>query len=234
MSTITDVIDRMREIDRGLDPHDGVACFNRVYLKVTERIAHELTTGLFADPPFVERLDVDFAGFYLAAVDAAVAGRPARPWRPLFAARADRSVWSLQFALAGMNAHINHDLALAVITTCTDTGRDPDDDPIHHDFLRINEILEDVESEVRRSLEPALLKLATKDAETLKHIVGTFCVARARDLSWCSLQTLWPQRGHPFLYDNSVALLAQTVSVMGRLLVTPVTDVPDLWDLDGD
>lgn len=227
METIADVIDRMREIDRELAARDGVACFNRVYLKVTERIADGLATGFFADPEFVERLDVDFAALYFANVERAGGRRPTKPWRPLLRARGDEDVWALQFVLAGMNAHINHDLALATITTCVNSGRDPDDDPIHHDFLRINEILEEVEAEVRRSLEPELLKAATKRAETLKHIVGTFCVARARDLSWCSVQTLWPQREHTVLYDNSVALLAQTVGVVGRLLVTPVADLDD-------
>jgi hypothetical protein len=32
----------------------------------------------------------------------------------------------VQFALAGMNAHINHDLPLAMVSTCTALGTAPD------------------------------------------------------------------------------------------------------------
>ena len=45
---------------------------------------------------------------------------PAMPtaWQPLFERRADPGIEPIQFALAGMNAHINHDLPLAVVATC--------------------------------------------------------------------------------------------------------------------
>jgi len=32
----------------------------------------------------------------------------------------------IQFALAGINAHINHDVPLAIITTCQITGAAPE------------------------------------------------------------------------------------------------------------
>ena len=51
-TTVTGVIERLREIDAALAPDDGAAVFNRMYLTVTERIAARLadpTDGLFAD-----------------------------------------------------------------------------------------------------------------------------------------------------------------------------------------
>ncbi|MGH3784134.1 MAG: DUF5995 family protein [Pseudonocardiaceae bacterium] len=217
----------MEEIADSLDPHDGVACFNRMYLQVTQLVGQNLVENFFEDAAFIERLDVIFAGLYFQNFEAVGAGHQPDPsWKPLFDARSNRVVWPIQFAFAGMNAHINHDLPLAVIATCEEFGETPDTAPIHADYQRVNELLAKVESEVRRSFEAKLLHLATKDAETLKHIVGSWSITAARDLAWNNTEMLWGQRTMPFLYDKSVAVLAQTVGATGRLLVTPVVPPP--------
>ncbi|MFC0040835.1 DUF5995 family protein [Actinomadura rayongensis] len=221
VQTVDPVLDRMRAIGRGLGPHDGVGRFNRVYLRVTELVAADLSAGAFHDPDFVARLDRVFAGLYFDAVAADEAGRaPGHAWRPLFEARGARAVCPLQHVLAGMNAHISHDLPLAVIETCAERGLTPGP-AVHADYLRVNDLLARAEAEARREVEPWLLRLATRDLETVKHIIGTFGVARARDLAWCAVEALWPQRGTP-LFDASADLLARTVETTGRLLVTPV------------
>jgi hypothetical protein len=102
----------------------------------------------------------------------------------------------------------------------------PDTTPIHADYQRVNELLAKVESEVRQSFETKLLHLATNDAETLKHIVGSWGITAARDLAWNNTEMLWTQHTMPFLYDKSVATLAQTVGMTGRMLVTPVVPPP--------
>ncbi|NJP93852.1 hypothetical protein HCN51_31165 [Nonomuraea sp. FMUSA5-5] len=226
-TTVEAVIDRMRRIGQDLDPLDGVACFNRMYLQVTELVAANLVEGFFDDAPFVERLDVVFANLYFHNVDAAPRGhKPEACWAPLFEARDNRTIWPVQFALAGMNAHINHDLALAVVQTCKERGTTPSTPPVHSDFLKVNELLAKAESQVRQSFETHLVRLATKDAEALKHIVGSFSIARARDAAWATVTMLWPQRDTAFLFDGSTATLAQTVGTAGRLLLTPVIPPP--------
>ncbi len=224
---VAEVIQRMQKIRDSLDPHDGVACFNRMYLLVTELVGQNLVEGFFEDDTFIERLDVIFAGLYFQSLDAVGAGQNPDPsWKPLFNARSNRVVWPIQFAFAGMNAHINHDLPLAVIATCEEFGKNPDTAPIHADYQRVNKLLARVESEVRQSFETKLLRLATKDAETLKHIVGSWSITAARDLAWNNTEILWTQRTMPFLYDKSVAALAQTVGTTGRMLVVPVVPPP--------
>src|SRR5829696_381983 len=77
---------------------DGVACFNYLYLRVTEEIranAHQ-----FQSPAGVQRLAVVFAEFYLTAYGAASAGAwVSKAWAPLFEKRDDRHIVPLQFAL---------------------------------------------------------------------------------------------------------------------------------------
>lgn len=115
---------------------DGVACFARLYREVTEGVGAELTAGRFASSAFLERLDVRFAGLFFSALDA-FEGDPRsapRAWVPLFAQRARRGVAPLQFALAGMNAHINRDLPYVVasvgLVAPDGSSRKPDYDKV--------------------------------------------------------------------------------------------------------
>ncbi|MFF8775345.1 DUF5995 family protein [Kitasatospora sp. NPDC015120] len=226
--SVDEVIERMREIEARLDPRDGVACFNRMYLGVTELAGKRLTAGYFQDRAFVERLGVVFAGLYFDAVEADEAGRPVNEaWRPLFEARGHRRVWPVQFAFAGMNAHLNHDLALAVVGTCIERRTTPDMPPVHTDYLKVNELLAQVEAGLRASFEAQIATVPTREAEPLKHIVASFSTARARDAAWASTQTLWHQRNIRPMYDSTLAAVTASTALAGRMLVTPVLAPPE-------
>ena len=68
-------------------------------------------------------LDVRFAELWLTAHDAAAAGsKVPSAWAPLFEERSTPGILDIQYALAGMNAHIEHDLPLAVVATCRLAG----------------------------------------------------------------------------------------------------------------
>src|SRR4051812_13523636 len=127
-TSIADVIDMMTAIDGTLPDADGLKWFNRLYLRVTEAVAVAVGTGVvFEDPPFLQRLDVVFANLYFdaaAAGDVAPSSAPSA-WAPLFAARREPGISRLQFALAGMNAHINRDLPDAVVKTHVQLGGMP-------------------------------------------------------------------------------------------------------------
>ena len=55
----------------------------------------------------------------------------------------------IQYALAGMNSHIEHDLPIAVVDTCKAHDLEPDD--VHQDYEAVNAVLAQVESPIRRS-----------------------------------------------------------------------------------
>src|SRR5881394_4458405 len=124
---IADVIERLRTIEGSAPSADGVVCFARLYLSVTEDVGADLTGRGFADNRFLETLDVHFAGLFFSALesyDRDPGGTPSA-WVPLFAQRSHRGIAPLQFALAGMNAHINRDLPVALVTTCHELGLEP-------------------------------------------------------------------------------------------------------------
>src|SRR5215207_9179964 len=149
--TVDEVVGRMHAIEEALPPGDGVRAFTWLYRAVTEDVGRLVEPETFADAPFVRWLDVVFANLYFRALRAHVLGpkRPPRAWAPLFDARSRRGVAPIQFALAGMNAHINRDLPLALVTTCGARKVIPlRGGPQHADFRRIDGVLAETEARV--------------------------------------------------------------------------------------
>ncbi len=93
--------------------------FHATYQRTTVAVAGELRRGRFIDAGWVERWDVAFAGLYLDALEADLAGgQPSRPWVIAFGAPA--GLPPLRHVLLGMNAHINYDLPQALVAVITD------------------------------------------------------------------------------------------------------------------
>jgi len=182
VSTVAEAISRMESIDSVLSAGDGLACFNRMYLQVTRLVADRLEAGFFADQVFVDTLDVTFANRYLSAAAAAGDGSlPVSPgvprcWAALLDSRTSERVAPIQFALAGMNAHINHDLPLAVVDTCEQLGTAPDDGTHHDDYGRINDLLEGVEAEVRQSFESGIVRAVDQELSPVETVLANWSI----------------------------------------------------------
>ncbi|MFG2149280.1 DUF5995 family protein [Streptomyces sp. NPDC048696] len=216
--SVDTVVERMRTLRASLPPQDGLAVFNRVYLAVTEEIGRCVTRGAFADPRATATLDVLFAGRYLRAVDAVATGlRPPASWRPLFQYRRHPGVRPLQFALCGINAHIGHDLALAVVDSCHRLGCEPA--ALEDDFDRVGDMLVALEERVREELMPGpdLLEVA----DPLTHLLASWSLERARDAAWSSARLLWRLRELPDLSREFRERMDAGVGLVGRCLLTP-------------
>jgi len=222
-TTVDGVIARMREIDAELSTDDGVAVFNQMYLTVTERVA-EIIAVPGADPTFrdaqtMAELDVRFANLWLKAYDADAARRTVPPaWRPLFEARGGGRV-PVQYAIAGMNSHIEHDLPIAVVDTCRAHGLVPED--LHQDYEAVNDVLAQVESPIRRSFLDEVGLKVDDHLGPVVHLLSTWNIDKARDLSWVTVETLWALRRTRFLRDRFLDSLGHTVGMTSRALLTP-------------
>jgi hypothetical protein len=230
-SPVADVVARMEEILTRLPSRDGVACFTRLYLSVTQDIRAHVVATTFADPPFLAQLDAAFAALFFAAVDGASRTPPEIPhaWAPLFDARRRRGIAPLQFAFAGMNAHINRDLPVALVSTCREAGVALEEgSPQHADFVRVNGLLADVEARVKREYVRGWLRAIDRVVHRLDRIddvLAMWDVARARDAAWTNAEALWALRDEPQLSLRYLDVLDRSVGFAGRGVLVPA----DTW-----
>ncbi|MDX2916437.1 MULTISPECIES: DUF5995 family protein [Streptomyces] len=208
------VIERMRELRAGWPSGEGVAVFNTAYLRVVERMAPDL------GPTDREAalLGVRCAERYLSAAETAAAGgRPPECWRPLLPCRRHPRVRPLQFALSGLQAHVGHDLVLAVVDTCHTLGCEPPD--LEGEFECVGELLALLEERIHDDLMPGpdLLEIA----DPLTHLVSSWCLERAREAAWSAARTLWRLRGFPSLAEEFRQRTDAGAGLVGRLLLTP-------------
>ena len=223
VTSVAEAIARMEAIDAATPADDGLACFNRMYLAVTQTVNSELGQGFFADPGFMTTLDVVFANFYFAAAGAA--SEPATvplAWRPLIEQRATAGIEPIQFALAGMNAHINHDLPVAVVTTCAELGTEPAAGPHFADFQKVDQLLDAAEQSVRRSFESRPELAVDRHLQAVDNLVACWSINSARDLAWQNSLVLWTLRPEPAASGFFLDGLAAATALASRLLLTAV------------
>ncbi|HEY1594870.1 MAG TPA: DUF5995 family protein [Thermoleophilaceae bacterium] len=226
-TTVDQVLKRLETLDKELPDTDGVKWFNKLYLEVTQQVAAVAPTMKQEAPGFLPALDVFFGNRYFDAFDAAAHHRqlpgdyPFHAWKPLFAARHDKEIAPVQFALAGMNAHINHDLAIGVCDTCASRGSTPGD-PEHKDYDSVNGLISKVEQQMKAWLMTGLLKELDETFNPVDDIVAVWDVERARDAAWIRAQVIWSLRDAPSLQRDYEAVNDRATGLAGRALLIPV------------
>jgi hypothetical protein len=222
---LSDVLVRMRRIVSVLPPDDGARAFTRLYLAVTEGVEAAAKPGEFEDVAFVRWLDVVFANFYFGALRSWLLGVGTVPkaWTPLLEARGKRGVLPLQFALAGMNAHINRDLPLALVATCEARGVElRDGSPQQRDFRRINLLLALVEGRVKAEFLTDTLSDFDVVLGEVDDVIAMWNVERAREAAWVQAETLWALRHLPHIRGEFLRTLDRLVGFAGRGLLRPL------------
>jgi hypothetical protein len=221
---IAEFIPRLEAIESGLPDSDGIWRFNHLYLEITRAIDVAVQTpGFFEEPAFLDLLAPRFSGIYFAAVDANNAGKPtSRCWAPLFAVRSDTRISPVQFALAGMNAHINHDLALALVAASEAAGTDLSrDSPHFRDHTKVNQVLMAVWARVKQEYLTGMVGLADHVLGHIDTVAATWSVEEARDAAWTQAQMLWELRQHRDLTAAFEYALDGSVGLASRGLLIP-------------
>ena len=222
---VDDVVARLQAIEEALPKQDGVRAFTALYRAVTEAVDERVRPGTFAD----------------AAVHALARRRlreplPPRPARTRARAeaaaarvggavrgRSRRGVAPIQFALAGMNAHINRDLPLALVETCRALDVVPTRGcPQHADFRAIDPLLAETEARVRADFATGLVGWADEALGELDSVVAMWNVRRARAAAWVNAETLWAIRDVPFAGARFVVTLDRLVGLASRGLLRRV------------
>jgi hypothetical protein len=213
----------MEAIGEALPAADGIACFNRMYLDVTQQVGSRLRQGFFADPAFMTELDVAFANLYFAAASAA--DDPAAvplAWRPLAEQRATAGIEPVQFALAGMNAHINHDLPVAMVSTCTALATEPEAGSHPADYQKVDQLLDAIEQSVRQSFETAAELALDRHLSAVATLIGNWSINTARDMAWTNTLLLWAVRDNPVERGLLLDSLAASTALASQMLMVTV------------
>lgn len=223
--TISDVMLIMQSLDALLPDDDGLKWFNLLYLKVTEDVFNNPLAIDWERPTWLARLDVVFAHLYFLAIANWVTDRTkiTRSWAALFDSRHKRGIMRVQFALAGMNAHINHDLPIALVQTGQEQRVAPRRrTPEHRDFQRVNAILDAVQDKVKEHLATGIVGAIDRDLGRVDDMIANWNIRKARETAWSNADILWRFTRTPALRIEFLTNLDRLVSLGSRGLLVPV------------
>ena len=209
---IADTAAELRAIAREAD--DATGYFPALYSRVTARIAESIAAGRFDDGPRMERFATTFASYYVRAFRNDIP-RP-RCWQATWDVAGDGALLIVQHLLLGINAHVNHDLPLAVVDVARGAGGLAS---VHDDFLAVNAVLAETYNGVLRDLDR--VSRWTNEAAALGGGRSfNFSLRVARDQAWDAAGRLFPLDA-----DGSAAYAAELdrlVSVLAFLVTRPV------------
>jgi hypothetical protein len=204
---------------------DGVACFTYLYTVITKRVRDGIDSGFFADGEFLTTLDVTFANRYFNALrdDANQSATTPHSWKVLIDKRSDKSIESIQFAMAGVNAHVNFDLALAVIDTCTELRTTPNRGTQHADYQKINQIFSEEMQHLREHFEDSLARTVDKAASPVLNLIDDNIVVLTRDTAWEVAEHFAELRRVGISEATLTKRLDEMAAISGRLLLTALS-----------
>ena len=226
VSSIDEVLSIMTTIDGRLPDSDGVKWFNRLYLQVTRSVRQAVGGPAFRDARFMTELDIVFANQYFAAIAAGEVdvSRAPSAWRPLLRSRSTGGIARLQFALAGMNAHINRDLPQGIVQVFEALGGDPTSDQARRqDFDRVNDLLERVEAEVKADFSVGAIAVVDNLAGRADDVAAMWKVRAARHAAWTNAEVLWTLRRTPHIREAFFDKLDGLTGLAGKGLLVPVS-----------
>jgi hypothetical protein len=221
---IADVIRIMLSIEATCSDGDGLKWFNWLYLQVTQAVEARVSAGGFTDPTWLAELDVQFARLYFGALGSALSGQTAPGcWQVLFEQRDHTAIARIQFALAGINAHINHDLPQAIVATCDATSTAPEHGGTQYvDYTGLNSTLDGLIDSAKRTLNVRLLGDALPPVSHLDDTIAAWSVSAARESAWRNAELLWHIRTLPPVYSAFLDTLDGLTTVVGKALTVPV------------
>ena len=228
--TIADVVQLLEKIESICVDGDGLKWFNWLYLQVTRAVEGRVNASgptnpdSFTRPAWIAALDVRFARLYFAAVQSSLSGGSTPGcWQALFAQRDQASIARIQFALAGMNAHINHDLPQAIIATCADIEVPPQHATTQYaDYTALNATLDSLIDSAKKTLRVRLLGDALPPVSALDDTLAAWSVTAAREAAWNNAELLWHVADAQLIASAFLDTLDGLTAVASKTLLVPV------------
>lgn len=226
--TVDDVISGLEWFEKFcLDSADLRGVFATAYLHITRSLQKSILDQQFKNNPWTEKYLVRFGDLYRIALIYYDRSRPAdvpKSWQISFEAADRKEGFIIQHLLMGINAHINHDLAIALY----DVGIKSNQADKYDDHNRVNNILEDategLKNEVSSKYAPILRRL-DRAAGTMDDRLIQFSIPKAREHAWTFAVALTNAPD-----DQSRQLIRRTINdqaaVLARLIMASPVNSP--------
>jgi hypothetical protein len=204
-----------------VEASDAAGYFPALYARVTADVAEGIRTNRFDDGKRMERLADTFAGYYLRARKAQTP--VPRCWQATWDVAHDPNLVIVQHLLLGINAHVNYDLAQAVIDVAPSSGGL---EAVRRDFASINDVLAGTFHTVIRDLD-SVSRWSSEAATLGGGRLFNFSLRVARSQAWGAAERLYPldddeRRDYLRELDRLVSVLAYMVTRPGLPVALPV------------
>ena len=222
--SIADVLATMQAIDATTTDGDGLKWFNWLYFQVTQAVETRVNAGGFSDPAFLAELDIQFAQLYFQALKDCLSNQPLPDcWQALFARRSQAALTRIQFALAGINAHINHDLPIALVAAFHARNISPQHGTAQYaDYSGLNSSLDSLIDKAKTTLNVRFLGDTLPEITGLEDTLAGWSMSAARDAAWNNAELLWHLQAEAWLTSALLGTLDGLTSVVGQGLLIPV------------
>lgn len=221
--TTDEALEGLASLEREfLNRRDRRAIFLTVYSMMTRETKRRIEAGQWADSDWVARYLVAFADLYrraLVAFEDGNTGGVPKSWRLAFENAVAGRLLVTQDLLLGINAHVNHDLALAL----DEVSIEPDRALRKRDHDAINAVLRDIADVVQQRISDMYAPgLAAVDAALgrLDEITALFSIEVARENAWEAAVALANAR-NSVEREGAQRLLGLRSALMARILLAP-------------
>jgi hypothetical protein len=191
--------------------------FNRAYYIVTKRIIDAKEAGYFSNPEFIEKLTVCFAGYYFKAINDSVTSSKDQPtaWAKLDDVKQNRAPVFL-LLLMGANAHINHDLPLALLEVMDINQAKI----LFGDVRKIDKLLMDSGKEIIGTFKESqrFYDFIKRRFQFLYYRPIMYIILYWRIKAWQNYRSIKTVGIHESNYDNLSVKTANRLLRLGRLL----------------
>jgi uncharacterized protein DUF5995 len=222
VTTIDEVVDAIQSIIAwSIANESRLGYFAALYKRITIAIRTAIAQGLFQDGPRMQLFDVTFASRYFAALNGyfhpSAFPQPSHCWRVAFDGATHPEPIIVQHMLAGVNAHIDLDLGIAVEQVAPGAKLPS----IETDFNTVNKVLaaqvNGVVDEID-DLSPVLSEIYDVLKKNEIDLIGD-ALLLFRDGAWRFAELLAVEP--PFAHPPTIMIKDLEVAKFGTLILYP-------------
>lgn len=220
INSYTDIAAELSSLKQDLPNNnlDHFLLFNNAYSIVTSGIHKAAEIGYFNNPEFIEKFTICFSSYYFKAVNLTILSDPMLPiaWGMLNQAAVRRNTPNFIFLMMGANAHINHDLPLALNEL---VGMSKTDDLLQ-DVLKIDKILKDSGREIIGIFEEPnkILNFLKRNFIFVYYRPTIYTILYWRIKAWHNYREIKEHGLIASKYQNSSIKIAKRLSILARIL----------------